>query len=362
MTRVLMPVFNEIDHDGRVERCARSVGKDHEVLVLALDSGKPYASRGFQTKRVTLPAVGPLRPFLFWAVLLWTALILRPRIIHAHDYFLAFPGWLAARLTGAKTIYDAHELIIPVPGEKRRIAMIVFGFLERLVIGRGDGIIAANKARADIMVREYGLKTDPTIIENIPDPEPDHGSDYPVPPKAPGTFRLVYQGFLTAEYGLDAYIRAVAAARSDGGPDVDMVFAGPGPDATRLGQLAQELCPGRAHFLGRVPRQSLPAILRTGDAGIIVYGRATLNEIHCAPNKVHEYARAGLPMLANGNPGLISIVSGNGIGVADDDATAGLIALRAGYARFKAALPAFLAAHDWTTQETRLAELYGRLR
>lgn len=357
MSSVLMAVFNEIDHDGRVERAARSVGLSHDVLVLALDSGKPYAPAGFRAKRVHIPMLGPVRPFLFWAVFVWTAFITRPRIIHAHDYFLAFPGWLAARLVGAKIIYDAHELILPLPHERRRLAMVVFGVFERWVINRMDGVIAANLARAQIMVERYGLKTMPTIIENIPDPEPPVTSDFPVPPKPPGTFRLVYQGFLTVDYGLEHYIRAVAAA----GPDVDMVFAGPGPDADRLTRLAQTLCPGRAHFLGRVPRQSLPAILASGDAGIIVYGRATLNEIHCAPNKVHEYARAGLPMLANANPGLMTLVAGNGIGVADDDAGASLTTLRAHYDQFKAALPAFLERHDWQTQSDRLAALYNRL-
>jgi hypothetical protein len=57
----------------------------------------------------------------------------------------------------------------------------------------------------------------------------------------------------------------------------------------------------------------------------------------------------------------VTIVGENGIGVASDDAIAGLTRLRAEYGRFKAALPAFLAAHDWRTQEARLADLYRRL-
>lgn len=357
-----MPVFNEIDFDGRVERCAAAVARHLPVTVYALDSGKPYQPVGFAARRVLIPALGMMRPFLFWIGFVWFALRMRPTVIHAHDYFMAFPAWLAARLTGARFIYDAHELIVPAPGERRRLSETIFYGLERLVIGRADAVIAANAARAEIMAVHYALRDTPAVVRNIPAPEPGdptaEAAPLPgLPPKRPGAFRLVYQGYLAERFHLDRYVRAVAML----GPNFEMVMAGPGPAAPALAALAARECPDRVHLLGRVPRRFLPAILRTGDVGIIVYGNESLNEIHCAPNKVFEYARAGLPSVGNDNPGLRTIIETEDIGTVGDDALDTVRRIVARHAEFKANLDRFLERNSWHKEEERLMRVYDRL-
>lgn len=366
-TRVLMPVFNEIDHDGRVERAAAAIGRHHPVTVYALDSGKAYTPQGFAAVRVGVPGLGRLRvlrPLLFWLGFLAFALRRRPDVVHAHDYYMAFPGWLAARLTGARFVYDAHELIIPSPGVPMRWSERVYYRLERLVARRADAIVAANARRAALMAEHYRLRQVPAVVRNIPLPEPEAAADDPgaaglpeLPPKPAGVFRLVYQGYLAERFHLDDYIRAVAAQ----GESVQMVMVGPGPAGPALAALAAELCPGRVFLLGRLPRRFLKTVLLSGDAGIIVYGTETLNELHCAPNKVFEYAQAGLPSIANANPGLREIVETAGIGVAGPDALDTLRRMMAGHARFKAALPGFLAANGWEAEAACLTALYDGL-
>lgn len=366
MTLVAMPVFNEIDFDGRVERCAQAVGKGRRVVVYALDSGKPYAPVGFETVRVAVPALGRLRilrPFLFWLGFLWWAIRHRPAVVHAHDYYMAFPGWLAARLVGAAFVYDAHELLVPRPGERHRLSERIYYRLEGLVVGRAEVVIAANRRRAEIMAEHYGLPLAPEVVRNIPSPEaePEDSAEAAgvpgLPPKRPGCFRLIYQGYLAERFHLDHYVAAVAAL----GENVEIVMCGPGPASEALAIQAARDCPGRVHLLGRVPRRFLKSILRTGDAGIIVYGSESLNEIHCAPNKVFEYAMAGLPSIANSNPGLKEIVEGGRIGVAGDDALANIQAMMAGRDAFQGALPGFLEVNSWAGEAQHLADIYARL-
>lgn len=369
MTRrlVVMPVFNEIDFDGRVERCAQAVAEGgRAVVVYALDSGKPYAPAGFEAVRVAVPGLGRLRvlrPVLFWLGFLLWVLRRRPTVVHAHDYFMAFPGWLAARLTGAAFVYDAHELLVPRDGERQRWSERIYYLLERLVAKRAEAVIAANRRRAEIMAGHYGLARVPAVVRNIPSPEaepedaPEAAGVPGLPPKRPDVFRLIYQGYLAERFHLDRYVAAVAEL----GEGVEMVMCGPGPASESLAAQAARDCPGRVHLLGRVPRRFLRAILRSGDAGIIVYGSESLNELHCAPNKVFEYAMAGLPSIANGNPGLRDIVEAGGIGVADDDALAGVRAMMAGHERFKVALPGFLAGNSWEGEKAEIAGLYRTL-
>lgn len=367
MTLVVMPVFNEIDFDGRVERCAQAVAEGgRRVVVYALDSGKPYAPAGFEAVRVAVPGLGrlrTLRPLVFWLGFLVWAVRHRPNLVHAHDYFMAFPGWLAARLVGAVFVYDAHELLVPKAGERQRWSERIYYLLERLVVGRAAAVIAANRRRAEIMAEHYGLASVPAVVRNIPCPEDEpedraEAAGVPgLPPKRPGVFRLIYQGYLAERFHLDHYVAAVAAL----GEGVEMVMCGPGPAAESLAAQAARDCPGRVHLLGRVPRRFLRAILRSGDAGIIVYGSDTLNEIHCAPNKVFEYAMAGLPSIANGNPGLKDIVESGGIGVAGEDALSNVRAMMEGHARYVAALPDFLAINSWESEKYVLEEIYSRL-
>ncbi|MBI3447047.1 MAG: glycosyltransferase [Magnetospirillum sp.] len=366
MSLVAMPVFNEIDFDGRVERCAAALGERRRVVVYALDSGKPYTPAGFEAVRLNVPGLGRLRilrPFLFWLGFLWWAIRKRPDVIHAHDYYMAFPGWLAARLVGAAFVYDAHELLVPRPGERLRLSERIYYRLEALVVGRAEAVIAANAKRAEIMAEHYHLTSVPLVVRNIPRPEaePDDcaaAAGVPgLPPKRPGGFRLIYQGYLAERFHLDRYVRAVAEL----GEDFELVMCGPGPASEALAAQAARDCAGRVHLLGRVPRRFLKAILRSGDAGIIVYGSDSLNEIHCAPNKVFEYAMAGLPSIANGNPGLREIIEEGGIGIADDDALAAIRAMAKGLDEFRAVLPLFLERNSWDGECAVLERLYRGL-
>lgn len=365
--RVLMPVFNEIDFDGRVERCATAVGCDHDVTVLALDSGRPYVPSGFAVVRIAVPGLGRLRavrPFLFWLGFLVEALRRRPDLIHAHDYFMAFPGWLAARLLGVRLVYDAHELSIPTPGRAMRLSERVYLALERWMVGRAAAVIAASAARARLMQDYYRLPDAPTVIRNIPAPPPPPDLDairarYPVLADRPdGLFRLVYQGYMPPQFGLDRFVAAVAAL----GEGWQLVLAGLGPALPALERQIAETCPpGRVIVLGRVPRQDLPGILRLCDAGIIAYGRELLNEIHCAPNKVHEYAQAGLPVVANANPGLREIIEPWRIGVCGEEPGPAIAAVRRDYQAFRAAVATFAAQDRWDGEEAKLRTLYRRL-
>ena len=116
--RVLMAVFNALDFDGRVQRAATALADMADVEVLAIDGGRgfsPSAAYRLNVMPVTPGEFGSNRMLhlRFLHKLVSRACQLRPHLLYAHDFFLAFPGWVAARLSGARFVYDAHELIIP---------------------------------------------------------------------------------------------------------------------------------------------------------------------------------------------------------------------------------------------------------
>ncbi len=52
---------------------------------------------------------------------------LRPDVVHAHDAAMLLPGIVGARLTGARLVYDSHELATSVPYRERAWAWFVAG-------------------------------------------------------------------------------------------------------------------------------------------------------------------------------------------------------------------------------------------
>lgn len=52
--------------------------------------------------------------------------------------------------------------------------------------------------------------------------------------------------------------------------------------------------------------------------GVVCYDHSSLNKLYCAPNKIFEYSKFGIPMLANDVPGLIHTVGAYKAGVCVD--------------------------------------------
>lgn len=360
-TRVLMPVFNAIDYDGRVQRAAEALAERYEVRVLSVDSGRGYSHPAFQVRTVSLTSLRgaqPVRHLHFLAALLREAVAWRPQVVHAHDFFMAYPGMLAARLCGARLVYDAHELIVPAPGERLdRRSRIWYG-LERRAVQRADLVLAANRQRAELMREHYGLARTPVVVGNIPPPPrraPGEAGTGRLDPKRPGVVRLVYQGDVALNRGVWEMVRALETLPEH----YEMVVAGGGPDLEALRTLvARHGLQGRVTFTGRIPRDELHPLLESCDIGLISYPQSGLNNLWCAPNKLYEYAQAGLPTFARENPVLREELHRWGVGLAGDDIPAGIAAVAAELDRFRSRIPTFLEANRWEVEAARLLEGY----
>jgi glycosyltransferase involved in cell wall biosynthesis len=363
-----MPVYNPIDYDGRVQRVASALAERFDVRVVSVDSGRPFSHPAFQVRTVRLPPMERGKALLharFLAALVGEARQWRPDVVHAHDFFMAFPGWLAARTVGARLVYDAHELIVPEPGRALSRRDRFWYRLERWAAPRADLVIAANSQRAEVMGAHYRLASAPVVVGNIP-PVPSGGlsreetlARYPaLGRRAPGTVRLVYQGDMDLQRGVGDLVRGLQSLPAH----FELVLVGAGLHLERLRELVGELGLGeRVIELGRIPREDLHAVLRTCDVGLITYAQEGWNNLLCAPNKLYEYAQAGLPTFARENPVLREIIGRWGVGVVAQDVAAGIQSLCEEMELFRSRLPAFLAANRWEAEAARLLDGYDRM-
>ena len=380
-----MPVYNEIDYDGRVLRAAECLAENHSVTLFAVNSHSGYRNPKFSLRTISLSwlgARGMIRFACYCVALVFAALRARPHIIYAHDYFTAWPGRIAASLTGAALVYDSHELIVPEDGLKMSHRDAFFYRLEKSAVARAALIIAANEERAEIMKNHYRLATAPLAIHNIAPPPmntlgPDVALDNFPALRRPGSklVRLVFQGFLSADRGVVASVAALAQLPTE----FELVLVGDGPPADIAAihdAVAEHGLDDRVIFLGRVPREQLHDILTTCDIGIVYYHTRKLNHLYCASNKIYEYAQAELPMILTCQPPLRRLNEVYGVGElvgceagnkSDrareiSDMVRACRTIAADLNSYRAKLIRFLDENRWETEAKRLVEAVDKIR
>jgi glycosyltransferase involved in cell wall biosynthesis len=372
--RILMAVFNPLDFDGRVQRAAQALSGFADVEVFAIE-GRPGFKPDGDYRLSTLPVragefgSNRMLHLRFWHALVRKARALHPDFLYAHDFFLATPGWIAARASGARFVYDAHELVIPgaLGRDYAQLQERVWYWLERFAVRRADLVIAANEARARVMQEHYGLTRQPTSIRNITVPPagavPAHAellAQFPyLARREPNECLCVYQGDVDLHRGLKPVVDAFTRL----GPRYRLLVVGGGPDVENLRTRAREFGDSaRVEVVGKVPRAALHGILSGCDIGICVYAYTGLNNIYCSPNKVFEYAQAGLAVVATGQPPLVELVADSSIGriagvkapPSAEELADAIRQAHAGIEGHKAALAGFLAGNRWQDEMQRL--------
>lgn len=319
--KILMAVYNPIEVDGRVKRIASSLA-DHYDLTLLCPSASGdgvYHNSAFTVSRIAMrPRFGRVgRLLIFWWEFVLRVFRSRPNIVYAHDFFLPFPGWVAAKLTGAKLVYDAHELSVPESGERHSLRVHLFYLLERFVLPHADLVIAANPERAQIMQGHYSLAIWPTVVRNIPPLPQSKLNDSQVVVRYPLLKRenlkdvhLIYMGDINRARGLDKLLHAADLLP----PYFKVIFVGGGPDLGYLKSLVASNATNRFRIVGPVIHDHVYDVLRQADIGFASYSTKGLNNIYCAPNKLFEYAQAGLPVVATCQPTIACLLRSYRIG------------------------------------------------
>ena len=379
--RIAMLLHNDFTSDARVMREASALASaGYAVTVLGLE-GEGLSAReerdGFTIERVArasdaswrspLRKVGQLRARA--CALTERAVELRPDVVHCHDSDTLPAGADAARMAGARLVYDAHELfpdMLAGHGRDSGLVQRYWRSVEHRLVPRADLVITVNDSRAGVLRERYGVE--PVVVRSVPDIEPllDSGrvrrelglsADMPV---------VLYQGGLIGGRALVRLARAMALVEG-----AALVFQGAGPEEAAIRSAIEDAGLGdRVHLTGWVPPGELHEYACGADVGVVIYENTSLNNYHAAPNKLYAYLMAGLPMVASDFPGLREVVVGEGVGAmfdpASEESIAGAIRGLLGdtEARERMSRRARELAetrYNWQAESQRLVEAYAAL-
>jgi glycosyltransferase involved in cell wall biosynthesis len=237
---------------------------------------------------------------VFMAKLLWTALKIRPPLYLACDLPALIPFALASLLAGGEVIYDSREIFTELPDIHRApLKKRLCGLLERFSIRRARIAITVCEADGAVLRGKYpGVRS--VVIRNLPLFSLCRKSNalrerLGLPDDEP---LVLFQGTFLRSGGVRELV--LAASGLDRGR---IVLIGDGPERENILPLIKNTGKDqRVIWLPPVPFSDLHPLSCSADIGVFPAKPDGLNLINALPNKIFEYAMAGLPVISTDLP------------------------------------------------------------
>jgi len=242
------------------------------------------------------------------------------KLINIHSVGLLPLGVFLKWVYKAKLVYDTHELETETNGlvgfRKKAVKTI-----EKIFIRKADLILVVGENIADWYGNAYHINR-PQVVLNVPNQRALKRNNH---------FReqlgirddqiiLLYQGGLAAGRGVHLILEAFKARSDD---KVVAVFMGYGPLQHDIQTAATQQ--KNIFFYPAVAPQIVLEYTSSADFGIHLIQNTCLNHNYCMPNKLFEYAMAGLPVLVSNMKDMSELVRKNQMGaVISDFSVAGI--------------------------------------
>jgi glycosyltransferase involved in cell wall biosynthesis len=308
-----MVTRHEIVNDPRARRAARTA-RASGIDVVELDPGdggppSAHALGGFVPRG---PLVRELRGvWRLGRLVATTAKLVRAArgrghfdIVHANDFDTLPAGWWIARRSGARLVYDSHEIYTAQEADPPRLHRLATGMLERVLARRANAVVTVNTPIATELEARLGLGREPYVVLNCP-------RIHEVPPRPPqdGPLRAIYQ----SGSGPGRYVDDLLAAASRAGEvELTLRIAGTDADALRHAAAARGVSE-RVRIAEPVQPDALVESLTEFDVGLVITRPLTVNDELGLPNKFFEYLMAGLAVVVPRLPVLGTLADGVGL-------------------------------------------------
>lgn len=333
--------------------------------VEVLHTARVRSMRVFFRSKRWLP--GPVRHVLVYLEMLFrvlaTGLSIRPSLVHCHDTPLLPVAVLLAWLCRAKVIYDAHELESDKNGQTALVSRGTY-LLEKAFWRGVDGFVTVSSS----IMRWYEsrfIERDSELVLNSPViaaadaqragayAERRFHRIYGIPEEH---LVFVYLGLFVQGRGVEKLLKVFEAQEVQ----AHIVFVGRGPLREMIESYTRNS--PRVHVHDAVAHDQVVPLVKSADYGVCLVEKVSLSDYYSLPNKLFEYAFAGVPVLASDFPDMRELVERFGLGActADDETSITQAVLRL-QASGRQRVSTDIASLGWEAQADHLRGLYQRV-
>lgn len=359
--RIILTVTNDLSYDQRMHRiCASLAGAGYEVTLVGreLDSSKPLDKYPFgQVRLKCVVNKGKLFYLEYNLRLFFYLLSHKADIICAIDLDTILAGYYAAKVKGAKIVYDAHEYFPEVPEVVRRPRVQkVWRWVERTFTPKVDLVYTTTQTISETLEREY--KRPVYTIRNLPFLQET------IPVASSSKQYLLYQGALNEGRGLEHLISAMSDI------DIGLYLVGDGDISDQLKTQTRNLgLEEKVKFLGFRKPAELKQITNEAYIGLNLLENKGLSYYYSLANKFSDYIHAAIPQVCIDFPEYRRLNDRYNIGLLienlDQDtiktAIKRLLNDKEIYGKFKENCLVCRQELNWQAEEKKLISLYEQL-
>lgn len=238
----------------------------------------------------------------------------KPDVIHGHDILVLPLGVILKWITGAKLIYDAHELESNRNGLTPLLSKTTL-ITERLLWTFVDYLIIVSPSIQKWYQDNIGTKPSAVILNS------------PIVHLAGECNGNFDKSYLRRKYGVSAtekiFIYVGIFGRGRGIESLIDVFSdlqGAHLVFIGFGELSELITKhadlsANIHIHPAVPHEEVVDVIRSADVGLCMIGNVSLSDYYCLPNKLFEYCFAGVPVIASDFPDIANVVKEFKLGV-----------------------------------------------
>ena len=240
--------------------------------------------------------------------------------VNVHSLGLLPLGVLLKFFFKARLVYDAHELETEANGPSGVVKRLA-GCIERVLIKYVDMTIVVSESISDWYALTYSMPR-PVVVLNSPRRRCLSQCNYFREQLGIREDQLIflYQGALFPGRGVHLILEAFKARRDD---SVVVVFMGYGELEKDVVASAAKF--GNIFFYPAVSPQVVLDYTSSADVGVSLIEATCLSYYYCMPNKLFEYAMAGLPVIVSNMKEMSEFVRFNRVGVVADQCSVGAI-------------------------------------
>lgn len=216
----------------------------------------------------------------------------KPDLIHANDFDMLVPSYLAARNNKIPIVYDSHEIWVENNEfNNKHLYKFIMRFVEKRIIKKVSRVITVSNASARFLSEKYDIDL-PLVITNCP-LNADISNTKNI------GFEILYHGMISESRGYEEFIESALHVNNE----ITLVVRGYGKLKDNLITKVKNMNACKhIRFDEPVEVDRLVYEASKSHIGIVLTKPVNINYKMTISNKIFEYIHAGLPVIMSDLP------------------------------------------------------------